>query len=158
MMDVHSFANSSGVPNRFGLATPASRPFLTFSDAASINGVSMIPGAMVMTRIPYRARSRAMGSVIPMTAPCFGVVASMMQVVRRGKCRPSPPTVSTNRGRSCHDRYACYTRSRTLEAEYGTCPFCPSIPATDATLMMTPRLPSASAGSRAMAAAQWDDP
>ena len=38
------------------------------STPASI-GVSMMPGAMVMTRMPYCARSRAAGTVMPTTPP-----------------------------------------------------------------------------------------
>ena len=41
----------------------------TFSDAALIIGVSIVPGQIVFTRIPNRPKSRAMGRPIATTAP-----------------------------------------------------------------------------------------
>ncbi len=69
MMHAASIANSSGFPKRFGPATDANKPSLTFGETACIKGVSMMPGAIVITRIPTLDKSRAIGKVMPTTAP-----------------------------------------------------------------------------------------
>eukprot|EP00962_Isochrysis_galbana_P042484 scaffold15922_cov111-Isochrysis_galbana.AAC.3 len=69
MTDSTKAPNSSGRPKRLGKGMEAASPVLTSSFAPSIIGVSNTPGAIVTTRIPRGARSRAMGNVIPTIAP-----------------------------------------------------------------------------------------
>ena len=64
-----SAAYSDGWPSRDGNGTWApSESCTSFGSECSI-GVRKIPGAIVHTRMPLRARSRAIGSVIPTTPP-----------------------------------------------------------------------------------------
>src|SRR5688572_24869784 len=65
-----SAAYSSGRPRRGGKGTCAPSDARTSSLIPCSIGVSKIPGAMVITRMPKRASSRAMGSVMPFT-PAF---------------------------------------------------------------------------------------
>ncbi len=62
-------ANSSGVPRREGKGTCAPREALASSGNPARRGVSNNPGAMVITRIPNCANSRAMGRVMPTMPP-----------------------------------------------------------------------------------------
>jgi hypothetical protein len=64
-----SAAYSAGSPSRGGLGTLAASDALTFSGIAISSGVAMMPGAMVLTRMPSAARSLAMGRVMPTTPP-----------------------------------------------------------------------------------------
>src|SRR5919198_1534128 len=63
-------ANSSGLPSRFGNGICCSSDSRMSSLSRASIGVSAGPGAIVITRIPARPRSRAIGSVIP-TTPAF---------------------------------------------------------------------------------------
>ena len=65
-----SAAYSSGRPRRGGNGTLAPRESRTSWGMPAIIGVSKMPGAMVITRMPKRASSRAMGRVMP-TTPLF---------------------------------------------------------------------------------------
>ncbi len=58
-----------GRARRCGKGTPAASPARNSSDTVASIGVSTMPGAIVMTRMPYWARSRAAGSVRPTIAP-----------------------------------------------------------------------------------------
>src|SRR5215475_1885549 len=69
MMCLASAAYSAGTPSRAGNGTCAPSAFLMSSDRPASSGVSNKPGAMVTTRIPDRARSRAIGNVIPTIPP-----------------------------------------------------------------------------------------
>ena len=64
-----SLAYSSGRARRCGKGTPAANPARNSSDTVASIGVSTMPGAMVTTRMPYWARSRAAGSVSPTMPP-----------------------------------------------------------------------------------------
>ena len=59
-----------GRPRRGGNGTDAPRLACTSAGSEAIIGVSNKPGAMVMIRMPKRAISRAIGSVMP-TTPAF---------------------------------------------------------------------------------------
>jgi hypothetical protein len=65
-----SAAYSSGRPNRGGKGTCCASEALAASGSAASSGVSKVPGAIVITRTPIRANSRASGSVRP-TMPAF---------------------------------------------------------------------------------------
>ena len=65
-----SDANSSGRPKRGGNGTIFASDAFTSGGSPSPIGVSNTPGAIVMTRMPCRASSRAIGSVMP-TRPAF---------------------------------------------------------------------------------------
>ena len=52
-----------------GNGTPAASPARNSSDTVASIGVSTMPGAMVTTRMPYCARSRAAGRVSPTMPP-----------------------------------------------------------------------------------------
>jgi len=67
MMCFTSAAYSSGCPNREGKGTCAPSEARISSDIPRSIGVSKMPGAIVMTRMPNFASSRAMGSVMPFT-------------------------------------------------------------------------------------------
>ena len=69
MIDWQSWANSSGVPNREGNGICAASDSRASSGRPAAIGVSNNPGAIVQTRIPNLASSRAMGSVIATTPP-----------------------------------------------------------------------------------------
>ena len=60
---------SSGLPSRLGCGTCLPSDSLAGSGRPASNGVSNRPGAIVTTRMPLLARSRAMGNVIPTTPP-----------------------------------------------------------------------------------------
>src|ERR1700682_5044109 len=60
---------SSGLPSRAGCGTCAPSDFLASSGRPASSGVSNRPGAMVTTRMPLLAKSRAIGSVMPTTPP-----------------------------------------------------------------------------------------
>src|SRR5262249_41979885 len=62
-----SWANSSGRPSRAGNGTCAPSEACTSGGMPSIIGVWKIPGAIDTQRMPKRASSRAMGSVMPAT-------------------------------------------------------------------------------------------
>ncbi|MCY1547007.1 hypothetical protein D9M68_830380 [compost metagenome] len=64
-----SKAYSRGWPRRDGNGIELFRAAFASSGKALKIGVSNSPGAMVQTRMPLRARSRAMGSVIATTPP-----------------------------------------------------------------------------------------
>src|SRR5579863_5612041 len=64
-----SAAYSSGRPRRGGNGTCWPSEIRAGSGKVPSKGVSKIPGAMVMTRMPSRASSRAMGKVIPTMPP-----------------------------------------------------------------------------------------
>ena len=64
-----SLPNSAGRPSRFGQGMVAASAAWTSSEAPAIMGVSKTPGATAQTRTPSDARSRAIGSVMPTTAP-----------------------------------------------------------------------------------------
>ena len=64
-----SAAYSDGSPSRDGKGTAAPSESCTSCGMPAIIGVRKMPGAIVMTRMPERARSRAMGSVMPTTPP-----------------------------------------------------------------------------------------
>ncbi len=68
-MATASWAYSSGRPRRFGNGTPAARPARNSSETPASIGVSMMPGAIVITRMPEDASSRAAGRVRPTTPP-----------------------------------------------------------------------------------------
>src|SRR5689334_14719 len=65
-----SDANSDGRPSRGGNGTILPSASCTSGVRLAIIGVSKMPGAIVMTRMPERASSRASGSVMP-TTPAF---------------------------------------------------------------------------------------
>src|SRR5262245_53722849 len=69
MMCLASAAYSAGSPSRGGNGICAPSDFLMSSGNPASSGVSNRPGAMVTTRMPDRARSRAIGSVIPTIPP-----------------------------------------------------------------------------------------
>jgi hypothetical protein len=62
-------AYSSGRPSRDGKGTCAPSDARISSDKDAIIGVRKIPGAIVLTRMPIRANSRANGNIIPTTPP-----------------------------------------------------------------------------------------
>ena len=62
-------AYSSGFPSLDGWGTFLAKKFLTFSGREAKSGVSNRPGAMVTQRIPWEAKSLAIGKVIPTIAP-----------------------------------------------------------------------------------------
>jgi len=62
-------AYSSGRPKRGGQGTCACSDSRTSWLACAIIGVSKMPGAIVQTRMPKRASSRAIGNVIAITPP-----------------------------------------------------------------------------------------
>ena len=64
-----SDANSSGRPSRGGNGTILPSASCTSGVRLAIIGVSKMPGAIVITRMPERASSRAIGSVMPTTPP-----------------------------------------------------------------------------------------
>src|SRR4029450_1055533 len=64
-------ANSGGLPSRGGKGICAASAWRCGSGSSASIGVSNVPGAIVHTRIPTGARSRAIGSVIATTPP-FG--------------------------------------------------------------------------------------
>src|SRR5690554_761775 len=64
-----SAAYSCGSPRRGGKGTSRARESRTTCDIPAIIGVSKMPGAMVITRIPWRASSRAIGRVMLTTPP-----------------------------------------------------------------------------------------
>mmetsp|Transcript_14182 Transcript_14182/g.42610 ORF Transcript_14182/g.42610 Transcript_14182/m.42610 type:complete len:235 (-) Transcript_14182:93-797(-) len=95
-----SFAYSAGSPSRDGNGTAAASSSLMCGGSPSIIGVLKRPGAMVTQRTPVRARSRAMGSVMPATAaldaayatwPTCPSNAAMDAVLTRTPRRPSAP-------------------------------------------------------------------
>jgi len=55
---------------------PSARTFCTARDMVNSIGVPKMPGAMVMLRMPLRARSRAIGSVMPTTLPLLAAYAA----------------------------------------------------------------------------------
>src|SRR2546425_10752258 len=69
MMCLARAAYSLGRPRRDGKGTCCPSEIRASSDRLPIIGVSNVPGAIVMTRIPKRANSRAMGSVIATMPP-----------------------------------------------------------------------------------------
>src|SRR5215472_15157085 len=69
MMCCTRAAYSLGWPSRLGNGTCWPRDCRAASGSAPKSGVSKIPGAMVTTRMPSRARSRANGKVIPTIPP-----------------------------------------------------------------------------------------
>ena len=69
MMWTASAAYSAGCPSLGGKGTCLPSEIRAGSGRVAIMGVSNSPGAMVQTRMPSSARSRAMGSVMPTTPP-----------------------------------------------------------------------------------------
>src|SRR6185312_4814847 len=63
MIDNASCAYSSGLPRRCGKGTLAPRLCCTSGGRLPISGVAKRPGAMVLTRMPIGANSRAAGKV-----------------------------------------------------------------------------------------------
>ena len=76
MMWRTSAAYSAGLPRRGGNGTPAARDSRTSGVMPAIIGVSKMPGAMVITRIPKRASSRAAGKVRLAIAPLEAAYAA----------------------------------------------------------------------------------
>ena len=68
MMALARCAYSFGMPRRGGNGTILPRESRTSCGMPISIGVSKMPGAMVITRMPLRARSRAIGRVMPATA------------------------------------------------------------------------------------------
>ena len=64
-----SLANSSGSPRRCGKGVFSPSDFCTSGGRPRIIGVMNRPGAIVITRMPKRASSRAIGSVIDTMPP-----------------------------------------------------------------------------------------
>src|SRR5690606_8540291 len=64
-----SAANSTGLPRRGGKGTLRPSESCTSCGMPAIIGVSKMPGAMETTRMPERASSRAIGSVMAATPP-----------------------------------------------------------------------------------------
>ncbi len=62
-------AYSAGSPRREGNGTCCPREALASSGSPASRGVSNSPGAMVITRMPREANSRAMGRVMPTMPP-----------------------------------------------------------------------------------------
>jgi hypothetical protein len=62
-MAITSLANSSGSPSRAGYGIAAASPACVSAGNSPSSGVRNSPGAMVSTRMPKRASSRATGSV-----------------------------------------------------------------------------------------------
>ena len=71
-----SLAYSSGRASRGGNGTPAASPARNSSETVASIGVSTMPGAMVTTRMPYCARSRAAGRVSPTMPPFDALYAA----------------------------------------------------------------------------------
>jgi hypothetical protein len=69
MMSMASSAYSTGFARRCGNGTDFSSWARNSPSTPFIIGVSTIPGAIVLTRIPLLARSRAAGRVRPTTPP-----------------------------------------------------------------------------------------
>jgi hypothetical protein len=69
-------ANSSGFPGRTGNSITLSKLFRAFSGNRLVILLSNRLGAMVTTRTPYRARSRASGSVSDAIAPLDAAYAT----------------------------------------------------------------------------------
>src|SRR6185295_18821073 len=67
---------SAGVPRRLGKGTPAANASCTSCGIENSIGVPKMPGAIVMLRMPLRARSRAIGSVMPTTPPLLAAYAA----------------------------------------------------------------------------------
>ncbi len=69
MMARASWAYSAGFPSRGGNGTILPSASCTSGGMPSSIGVSKMPGAIVITRMPSRDRSRAIASVIATTPP-----------------------------------------------------------------------------------------
>src|SRR3954447_13473612 len=69
-------AYSVGLPSRAGCGTCLPSDSRAGSGRPASMGVSMIPGAMVQTRISLSARSRAIGNVMPTTPPFDALYAA----------------------------------------------------------------------------------
>ena len=83
-MCLTSAANSAGRPSRGGKGTLLPSASCTSGEKPAIIGVSKIPGAMVTTRMPKRASSRAMGSVRATTPPFGGGVGGLADLAIEG--------------------------------------------------------------------------
>jgi hypothetical protein len=57
------------VPSRLGNGTLAASACCTSAGIVNSMGVPKMPGAIVMLRMPLRARSRAIGKVMPTMPP-----------------------------------------------------------------------------------------
>ncbi len=68
-IEATSSAYSSGLPSRLGKGIVAPSASRAGSGSAASSGVSKRPGAIVITRIPRLARSRAAGRVMPTMPP-----------------------------------------------------------------------------------------
>ena len=64
------------MPRREGKGTLAASASCTSFGMPNSMGVPKMPGAMVMLRMPLRARSRAIGSVMPTTPPLEALYAA----------------------------------------------------------------------------------
>src|SRR6185436_2599406 len=69
MIDVAICAYSPGSPSRWGNGIELPSASRASSGSSASSGVSNRPGAIVMTRMPYWARSRAAGTVMPTMPP-----------------------------------------------------------------------------------------
>ncbi|KAG1074529.1 hypothetical protein G6F40_017435 [Rhizopus arrhizus] len=69
-------AKSSGLPRRDGNGIEAASDCCTDSGMPSTIGVQNTPGAIVLTRMPKRDSSRAIGSVIETTPPLLAAYAA----------------------------------------------------------------------------------
>ena len=78
-----SSANSLAFPARFGNSMTLSKDFLAFSPIIEVIRDSKSEGAIVKTRIPYGARSRASGSVMDLTAPLLAAYATCKLLSRQ---------------------------------------------------------------------------
>ena len=82
-----SAANSAGLPSRGGNGIEAASDCCTGSGSGFISGVANRPGAMVQTRMPCCARSRAIGSVMPTRPPFDGAVGLLADLAVEGRDR-----------------------------------------------------------------------
>lgn len=69
MTNLAVWANSSAEPNLFGNARSLTRLAFVFSLILSVIADENAPGAIVTTRMPWRARSRDIGRVMLTRAP-----------------------------------------------------------------------------------------
>src|SRR5437763_1889044 len=92
-MCLTSAAYSSGLPRRDGNGICASSDCRTSSRSNASIGVSAGPGAIVITRMPWRASSRAIGSV-RLTTSTFA--PSRANGVAVAAPSPDPPPVTKN--------------------------------------------------------------
>ena len=110
-IDATSAAYSEGLPSRCGKGTPSPRALRASSGSAASSGVSNRPGAMVFTRTPRPARSRAAGRVMPTTPPLEAE----------------------------YDSWPIWPSKAAIDAVMTTAPRSPSSPASDWAMAFAPR-------------------